>query len=96
MENKLILTAENVEKANEILRSFGYESDMRILNDYQFGSVKMNKRYANISYDDHRGFYVSTTGTWMHEQEQVELYIKELQTANNVFRFFNKLAKESI
>ena len=86
MTEKMFVTSENVEMVNGILKSFGIESTLRFMNGGEYGSIGYNGTHARLSYDGHNGFYVSVSGSWLHDSKSVKEYVTELSNLEQLMK----------
>lgn len=84
MMRKLFVSAKNVDMVNGILESFGYESDLRVVNGRQYGGIAVNGQHARLTYGTFEGFYVTVSGTWLNSSEGIQEYLKELREVDRV------------
>lgn len=96
MDKKLIVTPENVEMVNGILKNFGYESDIRFTaSGHQFGNVQQKGTHANLRYNESNGFYLSVSGKWLNTSEGIQEYLKELREADRLISMLEANIKDN-
>lgn len=92
MRSKIFETEIQALEVQAVLQGHGYKTE---LSEFSSTGIDIKERpssrYATLQVSGSNGFYISTTGTWLKENDDADLYASELSAAAKALADIKKI-----